>query len=410
MRYVIIGAGPTGLGAAWKLNQEGADWSLYEAEPWAGGLSASFLTEGFTWDLGGHILFSHYPEFDKTLNALMPSAQWHYHERRAFIRFRNAWVPYPFQHNLHHLPKQEQAECLQGLAAAAERQNSAPTHSFLDLILRSMGDGLARHFMVPYNTKVWAYPPSRLGTDWTGERIAIPDLARIRRNIAEHKDDVGWGPNNLFRFPAHGGTGAIWRTLANSLPRDRVHFSCAVTGIDTGRKQVHFANGRQVPFDVLVSTMPLNRLASLARLDSLTHSAAGLLHTSTHVIGVGLPGPVPGSAADKCWLYFPEEQYPFYRVTVFSNYSRFNGYRRMEYGYPVPTVERDEILKEVLPALEVLGIYSRGRFGAWKYEVGNMDHSFMQGAEVVGRLLACQPERTLTSPGEVNRLRMACAR
>jgi hypothetical protein len=45
------------------------------------------------------------------------------------------------------------------------------------------------------------------------------------------------------------------------------------------------------------------------------------------------------------------------------------------------------VLKTIQPYLEKNGIYSRGRFGAWKYEVGNMDHSIMQGVDVVNMIL-----------------------
>ena len=65
------------------------------------------------------------------------------------------------------------------------------------------------------------------------------------------------------------------------------------------------------------------------------------------------------------------------------------------YSYPVPTLGRDKALATIQPYLESRSVYSRGRFGAWKYEVGNMDHSFMQGVELVDRLLSGKPECTL---------------
>ena len=68
-------------------------------------------------------------------------------------------------------------------------------------------------------------------------------------------------------------------------------------------------------------------------------------------------------------------------------------HRRLPYGYPTPQKGREALLRDIQPALESLGIYSRGRFGGWRYEVSNQDHSFMQGVEVVNRLVEGTPEK-----------------
>jgi hypothetical protein len=66
-----------------------------------------------------------------------------------------------------------------------------------------------------------------------------------------------------------------------------------------------------------------------------------------------------------------------------------------DYSYPTPSVERDSILSQVIPYLEKHGVYSRGRFGMWKYEVSNTDHTLMQGVELINRLLLDEPEQTI---------------
>lgn len=451
-RILIIGAGPTGLGAAWACAQAGADWQLCEAESGPGGLSASFQADGFTWDLGGHIIFSHYAEFDRQLDALLPGDQWLRHQRRTYIRFGESWVPYPFQNNLRYLPPALQDECLRGLDECRARPPAAAAPAdFEEQIRCSMGAGLAKYFMVPYNTKVWARPPAQMSAGWTGDRVAIPDVERIRRNIREQRDDVGWGPNALFRFPRKGGTGAIWRALADSLPADRMHWNRAAQRIWPDRREVFFSDRSTAPYDALISTLPLDRLTRATGLADLTVLAGTLPRTSTYVVGIGLALPAPPAVGDKCWMYFPEKEYPFYRVTVFSHYSPANApdgcyslmaeiaedpqrpcdafglvgktvaglrqaglmaadrqpvhtwVRHLAYGYPVPGLFRDRALAGIQPELERRGIFSRGRFGAWKYEVGNMDHSFMQGVEVVRRLLDGTPEVTVNQPDQVNR-------
>jgi hypothetical protein len=80
-------------------------------------------------------------------------------------------------------------------------------------------------------------------------------------------------------------------------------------------------------------------------------------------------------------------------------------HRRLEHGYPAPALGRDEALSQILPALEARDVYSRGRFGAWKYEVSNQDHSFAQGVELVDRWLRGTSEVTLHRPELVNRPR-----
>jgi hypothetical protein len=77
-------------------------------------------------------------------------------------------------------------------------------------------------------------------------------------------------------------------------------------------------------------------------------------------------------------------------------------HRREEHGYPTPFLGRDAVLGSLLPELERHRVYSRGRFGAWKYEVSNQDHSFMQGVEVVNRILGIGDEPTLERPAWVN--------
>jgi len=78
-------------------------------------------------------------------------------------------------------------------------------------------------------------------------------------------------------------------------------------------------------------------------------------------------------------------------------------YRHFDYGYPTPTLTRDACIANVLPYLQKnLDIWSRGRFGAWKYEVANQDHSFMQGVEAVDNILYGSPELTLNDPNWVN--------
>lgn len=454
MKVLILGAGPTGLGAAWRLHQLGhTDWELWERDAIPGGLSRSEVDpQGFTWDMGGHILFSHYPAFDELMDDVLGRDGWLDHARESWVRIYGRWVPYPFQNNIHRLPPERALECFKGLLELDRHNDTHDYANFRELILGRLGKGIAEQFMLPYNFKVWAYPPEQLGVDWIRDRVAMPKLDQLAESIILGRDNVSWGPNNTFRFPKTGGTGAIWNALANRLPAEKIHYNRPATGIDPDRRVATANDGTTTDYDVLISTLPVNALVPMAGLTQLDHAASLLQSSAVHVIGIGLKGQPGLEMAGKNWIYFPEDTSPFYRVTLFSQYSPANVpdasaqwslmaevsespakpvnasrvveetiagllntglidhagqvshtfQRRVAPAYPTPGLRRDEALGQLLPALEGLGIYSRGRFGAWKYEVANQDHSLMQGVEVVNRLLRNEPETTLNHPEKAN--------
>jgi protoporphyrinogen oxidase len=311
---------------------------------------------------------------------------------------------------------------------------------------------------------------------WLGERVAAPDLKTVTKNVILQRTAGNWGPNATFRFPAHGGTGGIWIAVADTLPKSNTRFGpkSKVNKVDAPAKTVTLADGTKIAYQRLISTMAVDSLVEHMSSQPLINLAKGLFYSSTHVIGFGIRGERPTRIGDKCWLYFPEDDCPFYRATIFSNYSPHNQpqdsvtlptlklangsapssksakpgpywsimlevsesslkpvnndtlvadslqglvntemlspgdeivstyHRRFDHGYPTPTLEREGVLTKLLPALQEQGIYSRGRFGSWRYEVGNQDHSFMLGVEAADNIVNGATELTLNYPDFVN--------
>lgn len=438
-RIAIIGAGPCGLACARELDRLGfEDWVVFEREGTPGGLASSVRdSQGFTWDFGGHVVFSHFGEFDALLEEMLGGDVCE-HERRSYIRFGDQWVPYPFQNNLRYLEPELVAECLLGLI---EAPGGDPATNFDVWMNASFGPGITRVFMRPYNAKVWTTPAKEMASAWIGERVSVVDYRRALENVLMQRDDVGWGPNNTFRFPRTGGTGEIYRRLADRLG-PRVRTGCEVVEIDADRRAVRFGDGASEEYDALVTSMPLDRLvAALRQKPSALEAAAGeLRRTSVCVVGVGYERPLED---DKCWMYFPDDRIPFYRATNFAKYAaanvpsadttRFSSYMTetafspadgrpvdvvdrvlrglvsggvveddqtvasthtidVDYAYPVPTVGRDRALAVIQPWLMERHIYSRGRFGSWRYEMGNMDHAVKMGIDVAHHILDGRPE------------------
>lgn len=435
--------------------------------------------------MGGHVIFSHWDYFDQLIDSALgagPEA-WNTLQRISYVWIRDRWVAYPFQNNISALPKEDQIKCLTGLVEAKVSNTVAQGRpkNFDEWILRVMGPGIADLFMRPYNFKVWAVPTTMMQCNWLGERVATVDVDRAISNVINNKEDAGWGPNAVFRFPTSGGTGAIWKGVAKLLPEERQRYGQRVVSIDKDAKTVTLDNGHKYQYDALVSTLPLDITLTWLGKEEW---AKGLQHSSSHIIGVGIRGQCPHGL--KCWLYFPESNCPFYRCTVFSNYAKSNCpaddaklptickgdgsdpadgsakegpywslmfevsesqykpvnqaevklggtagtwsevvkdtligaintqlmtadcevvslyHRRIEHGYPTPSLGRDEVLEKALPWLQQFGIWSRGRFGSYKYEVANQDHSLMLGVECVDNILHGTKELTLAFPDIVN--------
>jgi protoporphyrinogen oxidase len=429
---VIVGAGPCGLACARELDRLGRRSAVLEATTEAGGLAGSTVDpQGFTWDRGGHVVFSHYGEFDRLLDDTL-GADVEHHERSSFVSVGGRWVPYPFQNNLHHLPDDLCRSALTDLIDAQHRRFEQPLTDFATWMERQFGTTICDLFMHPYNAKVWATDPSSMSSAWIAERVPTLDWRRALANALTRTDDLAWGPNNKFAFPARGGTGEIYRRLARQLG-GVVRYTAPVVAVDPDARHLTVAGGAPVGYEQLVWTGALDELVSML-VDVPPHvrdAAALLVHNSVTVVGLGYATPLTD---DRSWLYFPDSDVPFYRATNFAKYAaanvpdgrtdRYSSWMteiassperpldphgladrvddavrklglvppdaplvsvhtdRIERAYPVPTLGRDAALSVIQPWLAERGIFARGRFGAWKYELGNMDHAVKMGVDV----------------------------
>jgi protoporphyrinogen oxidase len=417
--------------------------------------------QGFLWDIGAHVIFSHYAYFTSLLDMVLPPEEWIIKKREAWVWMRNTCIPYPLQHNLYRLPKDEIVRCIDGLLEVEkQRLTFNKPKTFRDWLEQSFGKGLCETFMFPYNFKVWACPPENMNVEWMGERVATVDVSKVIANVITESDDEGWGPNSTFRYPKHGGTGVIWTGLCKKLPEKKFHFSKSVASIDVKAKKITYSDGDSEYYDVLLSTIPLSSLCRIVNKvsisnDILYQKASDFRYSSSHIVGFGMNGNAPSILKNKTWLYFPEDNCPFYRVSVFSNFAACNVPRpgeqwslmceiaesvnnpidqnhviciaeqglkntkliddhteivsrfhmRLEHGYPTPFYGRDLLCQEISDELESFQIYSRGRFGSWKYEIANQDHCLMQGVEVIDHILFGAEEMTFRHSNIVNRNR-----
>jgi protoporphyrinogen oxidase len=328
-RIAVCGAGPAGLMAARLLVEAGHDVTLLEAADAIGGLCRSRATDGYTWDLaGGHIMYTKDRRVAAFWEQLFADEPCVVSRREArILHAPGAWITYPFENALGELPLEHNLECTEGvLRAALERDERAEPDNFHDWVLWKTGPGVARHFMQPYNAKIWKCPDLRdMGTSWIAGRVPDAPLADVLR-ASLGCTTQGYAHQAVFRYPLHGGFAAIHERIARPLA-GRIRLGHRVQRIEALPGRPAGSAGWRVDgerFDHVISTLPLHALPDvLAGMDADAAGAARRLRWRglvSYIFGVDSEHVRPFS-----WVYLPHAwQGPANRITYLSNYSPHN--------------------------------------------------------------------------------------
>lgn len=360
VKTVIIGAGPTGLSAAYHL---GHDTLLLEKNDMVGGWCRSIKDNGFTFDHAGHIMFSNDP-YVLELYEILLGSNVHWQDREAWIYSKNVYTRYPFQGALHGLPPDVIKECIMGAiearygAAGAAKTAPAPATStsatsattttaarandccadggvalpatkvaalekrgpanFEEFIHQVWGAGIAKHFAIPYNRKLWAVPLTEMETSWLGGRVPLPNLEEI---IDGALQPVGrpMGPNARFGYPLRGGFQALMSGFVPHI-KGTIELNADVVRVSPHQRTVTLADGRRYQYESLVSTMPLPQLVKMCGEEApedVKRAAAGLKHISVRCVNLGV---ARENITEKHWIYYPEDTI-FHRIFVQGNAS-----------------------------------------------------------------------------------------
>jgi protoporphyrinogen oxidase len=416
---IVLGAGPAGIGAGLALGSRGL---VLERAANAGGLSSSIELEGAVFDIGGHSFHTPHPSIRQLVEETIELFE-QQRDARCFTHGR--MIPYPFQKHFREVGDDAIVQdCAAGLSTTRGANGASTFPEFLE---RRFGSGIARHFLTPYNRKLWGSDLSRLAADWVGERVAAPE------GVDEVFDEQGGRrkplqPGTRVAYPARGGFGSVMTALAQRLPN--VHYRQQVVSIDPRARSVSTASGQTYPFVDLVSTLPLPELIGLCQAvpEEVRRAVLELECLALKVILLVVGHPVDTQIQR---IYCADETVPAHKVAINHNSSPFlralphhgimaevscaNGVTSDEklipwmieglttmgvlkgpedivatrvldvkYAYPVPTHARDGLVSEVRRWLDEQRIQTVGRFGEWAYI--NSDEALQRGFQLGARL------------------------
>ncbi|MBW3511065.1 NAD(P)-binding protein [Janthinobacterium sp. NKUCC06_STL] len=349
----IIGAGPTGLSAAYHL---GADTLLLDKNAAVGGWCRSIHDRGFTFDHAGHIMFSN-DDYVLDMYRTLLGTNLHWQNREAWVYSKQVYTRYPFQGALYGLPPAVIKECIVGAiearygnapaapspetaaacavedccadggtgleqlhdAVAAPGQAPGQTApNFEQFIHQVWGSGIARHFAIPYNKKLWTVPLAEMETSWLGGRVPLPNLEEIIEGALEPVARP-MGPNARFGYPLRGGFQAL---MSGFLPhlQGKLELNADVVQILPRQHVIVLGDGRRFRYQHLLSTMPLPQLVRLIGEQAppqVQAAARALRHISVRCVNLGV---ARENISEKHWIYYPEETI-FHRIFLQGNAS-----------------------------------------------------------------------------------------
>ncbi|HET6674755.1 MAG TPA: FAD-dependent oxidoreductase [Nitrospiraceae bacterium] len=317
---IIVGAGLAGLSTAYHLR--GLPYKIFEKESEAGGLCRSYVKDGFTFDYTGHLLHFRQAAIRTLVETLLPG-QLARHARRSYVFSQDVYTEYPFQVNTHGLPPDVIRECLLGFIATLTKPSgrlSGGAPSFKDWIVESLGEGIAKHFMVPFNEKLWQVPLDELTSDWVSWLVPKPELKDVVDGALGIKDKA-FGYNPSFLYPTNGGIKALPESFLPGV--GSIAYGTELVEVETGRRRVVFRDARgerSETYDRLVSTIPLPELIRRC-VDlpaSVREAAKALRWVSVYNINLAVGRE---DVSNKHWIYFPEHRFPFYRAGFPMNFS-----------------------------------------------------------------------------------------
>lgn len=378
MKYLILGAGPSGLTLANRLKQMGeTSFFVLEKEKEAGGLCRSTQVDGSPFDIGGgHFLDVRRPKVNEFLFQFMPEEEWEKFDRDSMIAVNGDVISHPIEANIWQMKLENQVEYLKSIAVAGCNLKEEMPQEFVSWIYWKLGDKIAENYMIPYNQKMFGEDLNQLGTYWLEK---LPNVSFEETLLScLTKKAYGEQPGHAqFFYPKKYGYGELWLRMAEEI-KGQIKYDASVHAIDFDTNTVTTKEGETYSADVIISTIPWMEFAKITGMPQELKEKIGHLKYSS-VQTAYFPDNLDTEAQ---WVYYPDPELSYHRILVRHNFcngskgywTECNSTRVDEttestfqymnqYAYPLNTIGKPEIMKELLEWAKTRRVYGLGRWG-----------------------------------------------
>ncbi|MCD1630755.1 protoporphyrinogen/coproporphyrinogen oxidase [Marinobacter shengliensis] len=302
VKYLIVGAGVSGLAFANWLKSK--DYLILESDSEIGGYCKTITQEGFTWDYSGHFFHFKNREIEEYLVSRMHGQEIRNVIKSSKIYWGGEWIDFPFQKNIHQLPKEDFIECVYDLVF---RPTQEPLN-FKEMLVSKFGRGIAEKFLIPYNEKLYATDLKELDLDAMGRFFPFADFEQIIQNFRNPNNS---SYNDKFTYPA-GGAIQYVNALASEVESGKISLSEKLQSVDVLNK-IASTDARKIAYDHIISSVPLPGLLDIC---SVTYDHDDFSWNKVLVFNLGFDRKGPSGIH---WIYFPQSQLSFYRVGFYDN-------------------------------------------------------------------------------------------
>ena len=327
----VLGGGPAGLGAAWRLSKEGkADVSLFEAGTRLGGNAGSFPEEGVFCDFGSHRL---HPASDPHILADIKSLLGDdllLRPRHGRIRLKGSWIHFPLKpvDLAFSMPPLVAASLFFDAATAKLRAPKVEVETFGSVLLGGLGRSMCESFYFPYMKKLWGLGPDELAPTLAKRRVSGSSLPKLVRKIFASLPGLKSPTTGKFYYP-RGGFGTICDSIGAAAVK-----AGAEINLGSRFEEVEIVDGRvrsiairkgdatsRKSVDALWSTLPLTTLvkaAGAAAPQDVVSAAASIRYRGMILVYIVLD---TDQYTEFDAHYFPELSIPISRLSEPKNYS-----------------------------------------------------------------------------------------
>jgi protoporphyrinogen oxidase len=262
---VVLGAGPAGLGAAFRAASAGHRVVLLERQDRVGGAAGSFEVAGIPVDFGSHRLhLSIEPGILGALRGLLGD-DLQLRRRNGRIRLAGRWIGFPLggRDLVRNLPPAFALAAARDAALSWARRPRGDT--FAEVLRAGLGPTMCRHFYFPYTRKLWGLDPDEISGEQARRRVSADSPWKLLRRLVS----TGRPEGRFFHYPRRG-YGQLWERLAEAASEAgaELRLGAAAERIelgdrDSGRISVRAGAGERIEGRRVFSTVPLTVLATL---------------------------------------------------------------------------------------------------------------------------------------------------